>query len=512
MSRPLAALVAGTLLSLPLTALLSPTASADAESCAVGSAADFNGDGRADAAVGDPYATVAGAQQAGRVVVLYGDGDGRVGEGARGTVQQGGGASGAPESGDRFGSALAVADLDCDGYADLLVGTPQEDIGSAVDAGLAQVVWGAPGGLGSGAASTSFGHSAFGHAAHAGDRLGAAVDAQEDVGQGGTPAPDAYAVAVGAPGWDVGGAADAGWVGFAVANDGGNIMLDVTQASPGIAGTAESGDRFGSAVELGDLVGEGSTIDAVVGAPGEDVGQLADAGAVTVLHDLYEEPTGTGLDQGSPGVPGAPEAGDRFGESLDAIHVGTTTHLAVGVPREDVGSDTDAGAVQLFRSTGPALVPGAALDQDTAGVSGVSEPGDRFGERLALAAPGAGAASTRLAVGVPGEDGTATDTGLVQVFPVADLDAETSWTQASPGVPGTPQAGDRFGAAVAVVSGLTEQALLVGVPLEASSSTGVVDVVPLGGGTPRAWVPGSGGVPSAGADRFGAVLAGAGQP
>lgn len=513
MHRPLAALAVGTLLALPLSALLAPAASADADGCAPGAASDFDGDGRADAVVADPDATVAGAPRAGRVVVLYGDADGRVGEGARGTVQQGSGSVlGAPEAGDRFGAALAAADLDCDGSTDLLVGTPGEDVGSAVDAGLAQVVWGDPGGLGTGLVSRSFGHDAFGTSVRAGDRLGSAVDALEDVGQGGTPAPDAFALAVGAPGRDVGGAADAGWAGFVVPNDGGSLAMGLTQASPGIAGAAEAGDRFGAAVALGRLVGDG-TVDAVVGSPGEDVGAVADAGALTVLASVYEDPTGTALDQGSPGVPGAPETGDRFGSALDAVRTGTTTRLGVGVPREDVGRASDAGAVQLFRS-GAVLVPGDSLSQETAGVSGVAEAGDRFGERVALAGPGAGATGSRLVVGVPGEDGAAADTGLVQVLPLADPAADTAWTQASAGVPGTPQAGDRFGTSVAVVTGPTEQALLVGVPEETSGGRGVVDVLPLSssGSGPRAWVPGTGGVPAAGAERFGAVVAGGGQP
>ena len=50
---------------------------------------DFNGDGRSDTVVADPYATVNGQAQAGRVIVLYGDADGLIGEGARGIVSQG---------------------------------------------------------------------------------------------------------------------------------------------------------------------------------------------------------------------------------------------------------------------------------------------------------------------------------------------------------------------------------------------------------------------------------------
>lgn len=54
------------------------------------------------------------------------------------------------------------------------------------------------------------------------------------------------------------------------------------QASPGVPGTAEAGDGFGAAVATGDLDADGYD-DAIVAAPGEDVGMLKDAGRVTVL-------------------------------------------------------------------------------------------------------------------------------------------------------------------------------------------------------------------------------------
>src|SRR6476661_8222875 len=93
-------------------ALVSPAyAAAD---CTAGMRSDFNGDGRSDTAMADPYATVGGQSQAGRVIILYGDADGRIGEGSRGVVSQGSTdkVGGVAETGDRFGSALAVADLD----------------------------------------------------------------------------------------------------------------------------------------------------------------------------------------------------------------------------------------------------------------------------------------------------------------------------------------------------------------------------------------------------------------
>lgn len=492
------------------------TAHATADGCSPGVQSDFNGDGYSDAAVADPYATVAGHIGAGRVIVLYGDNDGRVGEGARGVVAQGAGAvGGTPEAGDRFGSALAVADLNCDGYTDLVVGTPLEDISGRVDSGYVQLIWGAAGGLGTGTSSRQLTQLDFPNAdLTAGDQFGYAVDALEDVGQGGTPDPDAYAVAIGVPGGNIGGHDNAGWVGVLHAYDGGNVANAISQNSTGVPGSAETGDRFGAAVSINQLLTYDAShptyeIEVVVGTPNEDIGTIADAGSITVVKDVYFEefPGSKDFHQDSPGVPGTAEAGDQFGRTLDTVRVGGTTRLAVGVPYEDVGSDSNAGAVQLFSSNNITITPGANLTQDTAGVSGASEPGDLFGYELAFAAPSLGDSATRLAVGVPGEDATHANQGMVQVFPVTDLDGEASYTQDSLGVPGTAAAGDEFGETLAFVNGASERALIIGVPDDTANAAGMVNVIPLGGVTPRGWVPGSGGVPSSGGSRFGGALA-----
>ncbi|HZA72414.1 MAG TPA: VCBS repeat-containing protein [Propionibacteriaceae bacterium] len=495
--------------------LLGPApAYAAAEECDPGMESDFNGDGRSDAVVGDPYATVNGQAQAGRVNVLYGDGDGLIGEGARGIVSQASpSVGGSPEVGDRFGYSLAVADLNCDGFTDLVVGSPYEDISGQSNSGYVQLIWGSAGGLGVGAASRQIAQTSFPNAdITAGDQLGYAVDALEDVGQGGTAAPFAYAVAIGVPGGNIGGRNDAGWVGVLHAYDGGNVGNAISQNSTGVPGGAEAGDRFGAAVSINEFLTEDPAsddfvIDVVVGSPNEDVGSVADAGTVTVVKDVYFEefPGSVTFSQDSAGVPGVVEAGDRFGRSLDIVRVGGLSRLAVGIPGEDVGSQSNAGSVQLFSFNGVSLTPGTGLTQDTAGVSGAAEAGDLFGDTLAFAAPGLTDTVTRLAVGIPGEDGEAVDSGQVQIFRMTNLGAELTYSQASPGVPGGVDAGDRFGSRVAFVSGAGERAFLVGVPDDVDNSTGMVNVIPMGGGAPRFWEPGTNGVPG-GANRFGDSL------
>ena len=137
-----------------------------------------------------------------------------------------------------------------------------------------------------------------------------------------------------------------------------------------------------------------------------------------------------------------------------------------------------------------------------------AQPGDAFGTAVAWIAPGLGDIRTRLAVGVPKENTTGgVDAGIVQVFPTNNLASDVSWSQATSGVPGGVDAGDKFGASVNTVAGSGERVLLVGVPDDVDHASGMVNVIPFGGGTPRAWVPG-GAIPTAGASRFGQSLGG----
>jgi hypothetical protein len=470
-----------------------------------GASSDFNGDGFSDAVVADPNADPGGVADAGQVTVLYGN-SGTIGGGSVDTLVQGSGTVGNTASaGDRFGSNLAAADLDNDGYTDLLVGTPYEDISGQADSGLAQVIWGSSAGLGKSKASTQLTQDSFGRTITAGDQLGYAIDASNELGA------DLPMVAVGVPGGNVSGQNDAGWVGFFTA--GLNDPRAVDQESAGIPGAAEAGDRFGQAITLGLIAGTSNRVDAAVGTPGEDLGsgtsQISNAGAFTVINDLYTGiVAGQAYDQNSSGVPGTPENNDALGAVLDSVRVGSTTHLAAGIPSEDIGSAADAGSVQLFTSTGTTVTPGVGLTQDTTGVTGTATAGDQFGRRVILAPPGLSDTKTRLAVSAPYKDGPATDAGQVQIFPLDDLGAEATYDQNSTGIDGAAAANDHFGEGLGFVVGTAERSILVGVPDDVEFSSGIVNLSPLTGGSLRSWRPGVGGVPSSGADRFGGAAGG----
>ena len=479
-----------------------------------GASSDFDGDGFSDAVVADPYAdpvvSSTPVADAGQVTVRYGNGSTLGGGDVDTLVQGSGGVGNTASAEDRFGSTVAAADLDNDGFTDLLVGTPYEDIGGRADSGLAQVIWGSSGGLGGGRASTQLTQSSFGRTPAAGDQLGYALDASNEL------SADLPMVAVGVPGGNVSGQNDAGWAGFFAA--GLNDPRAVDQDSAGIPGAAEVGDRFGEAITLGLMAGTSSRVDAAVGTPGEDLGsgtsQITNSGAFTIINDLYTGVVaGQSYDQNSPNVSGTAENNDAFGKVLDSVRAGNTTHVAVGIPSEDIGSAADAGSVQLFSSTGTTMTPGVGLTQDITNVADTSEAGDQFGRRLVLAPPGLSDTKTRLAVSAPYEDiSAAADAGLVQSFPLDDLGAEVTYDQdkviANTQIEGSVAANDHFGEGLGFVAGTAERSILIGVPDDVEFSSGIVHVIPLPAGPPRSWRPGVGGVPSTGADRFGGAAGG----
>jgi hypothetical protein len=501
LSRTLVATLAGALgITLPTLALGLPSAQA-VEPCFDGGTHDINGDGHTDAVVGDPYATVDGQVGAGRVIVLYGDADHRVGEGARAvlTVAELGRT---PEAGDHFGWSVATGEVDMDSCTDVVIGAPGEDLPEP-DAGAVHVVYGSKDGLDGDTTSEHLTQFDAAGAIEPGDHFGQTVAVGENLGQ------DTSVVVIGAPDENVGAVADAGAV--HVVNFSDSIPVgtrQVTQDTAGVPDTAEPGDRFGASLALGvDLLRNDGGWELLAGAAGESVGSRASAGSVTLVTEIQgAPPTGTWeaarYTQDSPGVPGTAEKNDRFGASLAVgnrnIHTpGSVRRIAVGAPGEGVGPDSGAGAVNLFEADSTGLQGLSSLTQDTTGVGDSSEAGDHFGAAVAVMA----SSTPRLAVGTPDENlGSASNAGLVQRFHFDDVDTDSAVNQNSPGAAGAVHDNSRYGIRVAALEGGSESVFLVGNPLHATGAVHVNNVS--GGFASRAWLPGSGGVP-AGAARFG---------
>ncbi|UPT46827.1 MULTISPECIES: trypsin-like serine protease [Streptomyces] len=473
----------------------------------VAGASDFNCDGARDVAIADPDATVNGAAKAGRVQLVYGAGKGNAELSQALPIF-----SGAAEVNDRFGSSLATFDHNLDGCTDLAVGVPGEAIGTNAGAGGVHIVYGSPAGLGNGKATVNLvqgtGSGALlGMGAEAGDRMGEAIAA-------GTTIAGVPYLAIGLPGEDGSGFTNAGAVVYLHGTGQTNVLIN--QASEGVAGAMENNDDFGASLA-------GSPQHLAIGAPGEAIGGMADAGAVSVFNhklNAAKIPTGlAGLDQNLAEIEDASEASDTFGFSLsmtayrpNAAATGTESLLVVGTPGEGTSTIATTGRIDVLRLTPTGFSQLSGVHQGSTGVTGANEAGDRFGHTVSAVSTRPESVSTAqnslVAVGVPGEDiGTAPDAGGIMTFGLigAPGDSDTTVYPGVAGLPGAPVTGEKVGSAVTA----TGTHLYIGIP-DGPTAYGRAHALPwantTGGTEPvTAYEPGKDGLPATG-QRFGASI------
>ena len=263
-----------------------------------------------------PDEDVGAVADAGAVNVIYGSATGLTSAGNQLWTQNTAGIYDSVEAGDRFGSALASGDLDGDAFAELAVGVPDESVGAVAGAGVVHVIPGGATGLTStGSQYWNQNSGGISDSVETGDAFGASLAIGQIDGATGED------VAIGVPGEDVGAIADAGSVNAIYGSASGLTSAGQQlwhQNSAGIADSAEAGDRFGTALALGN-VNDDSNADLVVGVPAEAVGAVAGAGLVHVIPG-----TAAGLDdvgsqtwtQNSAGIADSVEAGDGFGAAV----------------------------------------------------------------------------------------------------------------------------------------------------------------------------------------------------
>jgi hypothetical protein len=304
-----------------------------------------------------------------------------------------------------FGAALAQTRVNGDSFSDVVVGDPGHAGGGAVD-----ILFGSAAGLSTSRAIQIAGKTPL-------DRFGTAVAVQQrELGQGKYETE----LWVGAPGRAAGGQAGAGAADHYRISPAGVVTFveTISADNPKIPGPAHAHDHLGQVI-----VSNGGNV--AIGAPDADSTGVVDSGDVLLVQESAKTlrvVDASLVGQNSPTVPGGSETGDHFGAALSA---GLAGGFEIGVPGEDIGSIVDAGMVQAVNLVGSRLITGPGIGENSAGVPGSAEAGDRFGAALAAAYTGDG---QLLWIGAPGESIGATAGAGVVIQSRAAYDEEQGVT------------------------------------------------------------------------------------
>ncbi len=214
---------------------------------------DFDADGSADLAIGVPGEGLRGKRDAGALQVLYGSASGPT---ARDQLWHQGrtGVKGAVEPYDMFGYTRASGDFDADGYADLAIGIPGEDLRGVRDAGAVQVLYGSPRGLTARDQVWHQGKKGVPGSNERKDHWGSRLAAGDFDGDGHAD------LAIGAIGEGVGDAQRAGAVTVLRGSSSGLTAAGartIRQGKDGLPGQLQDHKGFGAGLVAGDLSGDG---------------------------------------------------------------------------------------------------------------------------------------------------------------------------------------------------------------------------------------------------------------
>lgn len=458
--------------------------------------ADFNGDGYADLAIGVPgedytYGKDA-ITDAGVVHVVYGGKSG-LAYGANGLLTRATEYSANPHhpaSYQRLGASLAWGDFNKDGYDDLAVGVPGDQLFGSVD-----IYFGKPSGLAFPGQRITLDQIPGGLPNFPGNTFGGVLAAGDIDNDGYCDLAISQLTSQSGRG-----------AVYIIRGNGGGLKPESTQ---GLFYFSWMGP---ASMVMGDFNGDGCD-DLAMGMPYQWKGNVYYAGVVLVVHgSLYGiDPNAWVFDQETPGLEGRCEDGDQFGWALTAADFNDdgSCDLAIGSP----GENKDAGIVNiLWGKKGNGLTTeGCQTWSQGNGVPGVPESGDRFGASLAaiqqepqkFASPVATGSARisgiqppvaqlsdrfpELVVGVPGENSGSGVVNIITVVPGQYGVNHTIWSQDSTEILGACEAGDRFGSSLAVgdFNGNGYPDLAVGVGGE-NSVGGAVNII-FGGGKSLTW-------------------------
>src|SRR5258705_549730 len=325
-------------------------------------------------------------------------------------IRQGPESRGAIEAGDYMGLGLAAGDFNGDGYDDIAMGAPGEDVnGEGADAGAVIIDFGSHFGITQVGAQLLTAGS-LGQTGQAGAHFGQALAAGDFNHDGFDD------LVIGAPLYDLAGHSNAGRFYVVYGSAGGLLASSVVFDESSAGGAIETGDEFGRSFAVGNFDGDASGIDDLaVGAPGED----NNAGAVAVNYmggPLFGLTAGVATFFKQSTLGGINTPGDRFGESIAAGNLVGSSHddLAIGAPYQGGSLFAALGAGWVVKGSGSAptagragphpaypagapprrcrVSPGGASARRGAGWAGFTEgpgnepaePGDEFGTTIAF--------------------------------------------------------------------------------------------------------------------------------
>ncbi|MGW5731603.1 MULTISPECIES: VCBS repeat-containing protein [Streptomyces] len=377
---------------------------------------DLNGDGYTDIAVGMPNATVNGKAKAGYVSVIYGGPQSP--SQSTGVISQAeAGIPGTPEAGDRFGSSVVPVDVDGDGTFELVVGAAGESL--ATD------------GIGTEGTITVLDNSEW-------NIKGTTVarGVSEFSGIGDTVAAGDY---------DGDGDIDLAYNERGEERGALRFRPGPLTADPVTTTTLRNYPMGGRTLDLatGDFDADGRDDLATSWKAMED------SGTFITRWDDQAKPAQWWADADS-GSALATADFDRDG--TDDLAVGNV--MPNGESETTHCEDRTGGAVLLLKGSksAPFGTENECFTQSSPEVGGTAEDGDEFGVALA-AGDLNGDSRPELVVGVPGEDvGTVKDAGGYVTLNGTEhgLYGGLARSQSTANMPGTAEAGDRFGAQVAV--------------------------------------------------------------
>ncbi|HEY3498425.1 MAG TPA: FG-GAP repeat protein, partial [Polyangiaceae bacterium] len=311
-------------------------------------AGDFDDDGCDDVAIGAPGALVGGA-----VIIAYGGSGGIDPSVSEAWDQDSPAVNDVAEAADFFGGTLTAADFDGDGYDDIAIGVPSEDVGTIESAGLVNVLYGSASGI------TSDADQVF----HLNSTL---IDGTADEFEN-------FAYSLESGDFDGDGFAElaVGTLGDAV--DGVHNSGSVLILRGSVAGLSSNGEQLLTQKALGFPVGTNGLFSRSLAAgdfDGNDLDDLAIGsylGNEGAFHVLYGTASGLSLTgaqvftQSTPGVPGVSSSTDRFGMTLVAGNFdgGTQDDLAISATGEVINGFDRAGTVTILygHSSGLATQP-----------------------------------------------------------------------------------------------------------------------------------------------------------